>query len=76
MTREFFIAIDPITAVHMGICNAPQTLQRAEALAEALRTRHSAFMRDPRNLAEYAAMHYMDSEVLDAIEQRNAGAYC
>lgn len=73
MTREFFIAIDPITAVHMGICNAPRTLQRAEALAEALKDRHKAFMQDPRNLSEYAAMHYMDEEVLNAVGQRDSG---
>jgi hypothetical protein len=60
MTREFFIAIDPITTVHMGICNAPNTLRRAAALAEAVKERHQAFMSDPGNLQEYAAMHYME----------------
>jgi hypothetical protein len=60
MTREFFIAIDPITTVHMGICNAPNTLRRAAALAEAVKERHQAFMSDPSNLQEYAAMHYME----------------
>jgi hypothetical protein len=60
MTREFFIAIDPITTVHMGICNAPNTLRRAAALAEAVKERHQAFMSDPSNQQEYAAMHYME----------------
>lgn len=70
MTREFFIAIDPITTVHMGICNAPDTLARAHALAAALRARHRDFMEDPGNLPEYAAIHYMDAEVRAMAEQR------
>jgi hypothetical protein len=73
MTREFFIAIDPITTVHMGICNAPNTLRRAAALAEALRSRHKEFTEDPENLSEYAAMHYMDPEVRRAVVERDSG---
>jgi hypothetical protein len=63
MTREFFIAIDPITSVHMGLCNAPNTIHRAKALAQAIRDRHREFMEDENNFPEYAAMHYLDPSV-------------
>jgi gamma-glutamyl:cysteine ligase YbdK (ATP-grasp superfamily) len=80
MTREFFIAIDPITTVHMGICNAPKTLSRARALAAAIRSRHREFTDDPDNLPEYAAMHYMDKEVRKYFAERDgqqvAGSIC
>ena len=62
MTREFFIAIDPITTVHMGICNSKNTLDRASSLARALRDRHTDFMQGEENLKEHAATHYMDPD--------------
>ena len=70
MTREFFIAIDPITTVHMGICNAPQTLARAHALAAALRARHGDFLQGEENLKEHAATHYMEPQARLFAEQR------
>lgn len=68
MTREFFIAIDPITTVHMGICNSADTLTRAAALAGALRDRHEDFMHGEENLKEHAATHYMDPEARRLVE--------
>lgn len=73
MTREFFIAIDPITTVHMGICNAPQTIARAKALVAALKSRHLEFMEDSDNEEEYVATHYMDPQArLNVTQQRAA----
>jgi len=68
MTREFFIAIDPITTVHMGICNSNDTLARASSLARALRDRHDDFMHGEENLKEHAATHYMDPEARRLVE--------
>ncbi len=68
MTREFFIAIDPITTVHMGICNSNDTLARAASLVRALRDRHEDFMHGEENLKEHAATHYMDPEARRFVE--------
>jgi hypothetical protein len=73
MTREFFIAIDPITSVHMGLCNAPDTIHRAKALAQAIRDRHQEFVEDEDNFPEYAAMHYLDPSVKKTAEMKGLG---
>lgn len=74
MTREFFIAIDPITTVHMGICNAPQTIARARALVTAIKNRHDEFMNDSDNEEEYVATHYMEPNARKIIAQHRAAA--
>ena len=60
MTREFFIAIDPITTLHMGLCNSPSTLRRAKALAVAVQKYHDNFLDDEENVKEYEAIHYTE----------------
>lgn len=74
MTREFFIAIDPITTVHMGICNAPQTVARARALVKALKHRHDEFIEDSDNEEEYVATHYMEPQARQFVAQHRAAS--
>jgi hypothetical protein len=59
MTREMFISIDPITSMHMGLCNCPRTADRAQKLGAALQAYHDEYLSDPANYAEYVAQHYM-----------------
>jgi hypothetical protein len=71
LTREFFIALDPITSLHLGICNAPLTVMRAEKLAAALRRVHEAFKTDPANLQEYKLRHYTEDDPFAGADSRN-----
>ena len=60
-TREFFVAIDPITSLHMGICNCDDTYNKATRLADEISKQHAAFAENPETLDEWKAVNYMSS---------------
>lgn len=67
LTREFFIAIDPITSLHMGICKCQETIDRAKRLSEVIRKRlHDYLSSNEENRKNYRDAHYSEMEPVAA----------